>query len=152
MIPSHQPQNALLPQNIVITGAAGLVGQNLVPRLWHHGFRNLTAIDKHKTNTAILKGCHPHIRVIEADLACDSGWQEELTDCGVLIIGHAQIGGIRPEEFIRNNIQATERLLETAREQGVPYIVHISSSVVNSIAVDCYTETKKSQEAMVTAC
>ena len=152
MNPSHQRHNALLQQKIVITGAAGLVGQNLIPRLWHHGFRNLTAIDKHKSNTAILRSCHPHIRVIEADLACDSTWEDALSGCGVLIVAHAQIGGIRREEFIRNNIQATERLLESARQHGVPYIVHISSSVVNSMAVDYYTETKKSQEAMVIAC
>jgi nucleoside-diphosphate-sugar epimerase len=70
----------------------------------------------------------------------------------VLVIGHAQIGGIRSEEFLRNNITATERLLQAAQEHGVDYIVHISSSVVNSMAVDHYTETKKAQEALVAAC
>src|SRR5277367_5415997 len=33
----------------------------------------------------------------------------------------------------------------------VPYIVSISSSVVNSMAVDNYTETKKAQEALIAA-
>ncbi len=69
-----------------------------------------------------------------------------------LVIGHAQIGGSQPEEFVRNNVQATERLLEAAlRRLQVPYVVSISSSVVNSMAVDDYTETKKAQEALVAA-
>ena len=54
---------------IVVTGAAGLVGQNLVPRLKRRGFDDIVAIDKHPANTAILRKLHPDITVIEADLA-----------------------------------------------------------------------------------
>jgi len=90
--------------------------------------------------------------MVRADLAIDHHWRECLADCQVLVIGHAQIGGIRSEEFLRNNITATERLLQAAQEHGVAYIVHISSSVVNSMAVDHYTETKKAQEALVAGC
>jgi nucleoside-diphosphate-sugar epimerase len=50
---------------------------------------------------------------------------------------------------VRNNIAATERLLEAALRYKIPYLVSISSSVVNSMAVDDYTETKKAQEALV---
>jgi nucleoside-diphosphate-sugar epimerase len=64
------------------------------------------------------------------------------------MIGHAQIGGLFSEEYVRNNVTATERLLETALRYQVPYAVNISSSVVNSMAVDDYTETKKTQEAL----
>jgi uncharacterized protein YbjT (DUF2867 family) len=39
--------------------------------------------------------------------------------------------------------------MEAAALHGVPYVVNISSSVVNSKAVDNYTETKKAQEAVV---
>jgi nucleoside-diphosphate-sugar epimerase len=51
--------------------------------------------------------------------------------------------------FVRNNVHATERLIEAAVRHRVPYLVNISSSVVNSMAVDNYTETKKAQEALV---
>lgn len=67
------------------------------------------------------------------------------------MIGHAQIGGIEPKAYVRNNVEATERLLEAAVRHKVPYLVNISSSVVNSMAVDDYTETKKAQEALVAA-
>jgi len=75
-----------------------------------------------------------------------------LAGCDALVIAHAQIGGVDPAEFVRNNVTATKRLLEVALRHKVPYIVSISSSVVNSKAVDDYTETKKSQEALVAAC
>jgi len=135
-------------RKIVITGAAGLVGQNLLPRLKRKNLGELIAIDKHPKNTAILRQLHPELRVIEADLAEAGSWQQELEGCTHLMIGHAQIGGLFSEEYVRNNVTATERLLETALRYQVPYAVNISSSVVNSMAVDDYTETKKTQEAL----
>jgi nucleoside-diphosphate-sugar epimerase len=138
-------------KKIVITGAAGLVGQNLVPLLKQSSPGGIVAIDKHPTNTATLRRLHPEIRVVEADIAETGPWQSELEGCTHLVIGHAQIGGLYPQEFVRNNVQATERLLEAAVRYQVPYAVSISSSVVNSMAVDDYTETKKAQEALTAA-
>jgi nucleoside-diphosphate-sugar epimerase len=135
-------------RKIVITGAAGLVGQNLIPRLKRRNLGEIVAIDKHPTNTATLQRLHPELRVVQADLAEPGAWQQELEGCTHLVIGHAQIGGLFPAEFVRNNITATERLLEAALRSKVPYAVNISSSVVNSLAVDDYTETKKAQEAL----
>jgi nucleoside-diphosphate-sugar epimerase len=138
-------------KKIVVTGAAGLVGQNLLPLLKQRSNAEIVALDKHPTNTATLRRLHPEIRVVEADLAEAGPWQDELEGCTHLVIGHAQIGGLYPQEFVRNNIQATERLLEAALRCRVPYAVSISSSVVNSKAIDDYTETKKAQEALTAA-
>lgn len=139
------------PKKIVVTGAAGLVGQNLIPRLKARGWSRLVAIDKHPSNTAILRRFHPDIEVIEADLLSSDVWQQSLAGCDALVCAHAQIGGLHAEEFVRNNVSATERLLDAAKLHAVPYMVSISSSVVNSAAVDNYTETKKAQEALVAA-
>ena len=43
---------------IVLTGAAGLVGQNLLVELEAQGYSNLVAIDKHAYNLGILRGLH----------------------------------------------------------------------------------------------
>jgi nucleoside-diphosphate-sugar epimerase len=140
---------------IVITGAAGLVGQNLILRLTAKGFINIVAIDKHPTNVKILEKYHPGIRVIHCDLSEDSqteAWESELAGCQALVIAHAQIGGVEPREYVKNNVEATKRLLEAAVRHKVPYLVNISSSVVKSMAVDDYTETKKVQEALVVDC
>ena len=139
-------------KKIVITGAAGLVGQNLLPRLKHHADYQIVCIDKHLTNLEILRRFHPDIRVIHADLATPGLWQNEFEGCTHIVSGHAQIGGLLHSEFVRNNIWATERVVEAAVRNSVGYIVNISSSVVNSKAVDDYTETKKAQEALVAAC
>src|SRR5277367_1369178 len=143
-------------RKVVISGAAGLVGQNLVPRLLAKGFTEIVGIDKHPTNVKILGKYHPTVRVLNQDLAEGSneggnGWSAELAGCEALVIAHAQIGRLEPAEYVRNNVTATERLLEAAMRHKVPYIVSISSSVVNSQAVDDYTETKKAQEALVAA-
>lgn len=136
-------------RKIVITGAAGLVGQNLIPRLEQKNLGELVAIDKHPTNIETLRRLHPNLRVIHADLAEPGAWQDEFIGCTHLMNGHAQIGGIYPQEYVRNNITATERVLEAALRNNVSYVVNISSSVVNSKAVDDYTETKKAQEKLV---
>jgi nucleoside-diphosphate-sugar epimerase len=140
-----------MAKKIVVTGAAGLVGQNLVPRLKKRGFTDIVGIDKHPTNTAVLQKLQPDIHVLHQDLAGSDGWDCELAGCDALVISHAQIGGTNPAEFVRNNVRATERLIEAALKHKVPYAVNISSSVVNSMAQDDYTETKKAQEALVSA-
>lgn len=141
-------------RKIVITGAAGLVGQNLTSRLLAGGNTQLVAIDKHAANMAIFRQQFPSVSAIQADLAKREdvpAWQDALAGCDALVIGHAQIGGLNSSEFVRNNVQATERLLEAAIQNRVPYLVNISSSVVNSVAIDDYTETKKAQEVLIAA-
>jgi nucleoside-diphosphate-sugar epimerase len=136
---------------IVITGAAGLVGQNLVVELESQGYSNLVAIDKHAYNLGILRALHPGIQVIEADLAESGDWPAALAGADCVVILHAQITGKHGAEFVRNNIDATRRVLDACREHRVPFLVHVSSSVVNSKATDHYTVTKRAQEQLVAA-
>ena len=133
---------------IAVTGAAGLVGQNLIPRLKACGHCSIVAIDKHERNAAILRQLHPDIEVLLYDLATDNGWQMSIAGADVVIIAHAQIGGLDRNSFVANNITATERLLG-AIGQRKPFVIHISSSVVNSAAEDWYTVTKERQEKLV---
>jgi len=133
---------------IAVTGAAGLIGQNLVPRLAARGYRNIVALDKHKANTAILRRLHPDITVIEADLARDDGWQDAIADADVVVFSHAQIGGLEQAAFTANNVTATGRVIDAVRAKS-PYVVHLSSSVVESAADDWYVQTKDAQEKLV---
>jgi nucleoside-diphosphate-sugar epimerase len=134
---------------IVITGAAGLVGQNLIPRLKARHAGPLIAIDKHPANMRVLARLHPDVRLIEGDLAFAGPWQDALAGARVLVLNHAQIGALTEEPFLANNVRATRNVLTAAKAGGVDYIVHVSSSVVASQARDFYTETKKAQEALV---
>ena len=138
-------------RKIIISGAAGLVGQNLIPRLEARGLSALVAIDKHPANTKILAKLHPRLPVIEADLARPGPWEEAFAGADTLVLNHAQIGALDEQPFVDNNVTATANVLATAKKNGVSYVVHISSSVVNSQARDFYTESKRAQEEMVVA-
>ncbi len=138
-----------LKDKIIITGAAGLVGQNLIVQLREKGYRHLVAIDKHAYNLGILQKLHPEVTTVLADLAEPGAWQHCLKDAACLFMLQAQITGKESALFIRNNVISTEQVLAAMHTHHVPYLVHISSSVVNSIANDDYTRTKKQQETLV---
>jgi nucleoside-diphosphate-sugar epimerase len=140
------------PEKIIITGAAGLLGHNLIPLIKLCVCSEIVAIDKNTTNTATLRRLHPDITVIEANLARDDGWQHALTNADALICCHAQIGGLNQHLFESNNVIATRRLLDAARLKHVRYLIHISSASVNSAALNLYSESKKAQEALVNMC
>lgn len=134
---------------ILLLGAAGLVGQNLALLLKEQGFTNLAGVDKHPANTAILRRLNPDMKVVEADLARPGEWQREVEQARFVIMLQAQIGGIDHAEFEANNIRSTELVLAACRKNPGCFLVHISSSVINSKAVDLYTESKKAQEKLV---
>ena len=136
---------------IVLPGGAGLVGQNLVAHLKRKGFTNLVVLDKHKANIEILRKFHPDIVVEYADLAEAGEWAHHFEGADEVVMLQAQIGDPNPEPFIRNNITSTERILEVIKQYNVPHTVHISSSVVESVAKDDYTNTKRAQEKIVLA-
>ena len=134
---------------IMIPGAAGLVGQNLIVQLKNRGYTNLVAIDKHHENIKVLRQLHPEITIIESDLAEHGLWENSFEGADVVLMLQAQIGAPTIDPFIRNNVTSTKNILEVIERFQIPYLVHISSSVVNSKAEDFYTNTKKEQEALV---
>ncbi|HND28267.1 MAG TPA: NAD-dependent epimerase/dehydratase family protein [Pseudomonadales bacterium] len=137
---------------IVIAGGAGLVGQNLIVRLKQRGHADLVVLDKHRSNLEILRMQHPDLLCIETDLAEPGTWSDHLRGAEVVVMLQAQIGGIDQKQFQRNNVDSTRHLLDASALHGVRYLVHVSSSVVESVANDWYTDSKKAQEQMVAEC
>jgi nucleoside-diphosphate-sugar epimerase len=134
---------------IVLPGGAGLVGQNLVARLIARGYSNLVVIDKHQNNLNSLKTIHPQVMVDFADVSQPGDWQNHFIDADVVVMLQAQIGGLFYQEFVDNNVSSTELILDLVKENSIPYLVHISSSVVESVADDFYTRSKIAQEQIV---
>jgi nucleoside-diphosphate-sugar epimerase len=139
----------MVNKKIVLPGGAGLVGQNLVARLKAKGYRNIIVMDKHYTNLAILKQVQPDITTVYADLAEPGPWQRHFHGAEVVVMLQAQIGGNDYRDFERNNLVSTRLILDEIKANNVPYLVHVSSSVVESAADDFYTKTKKEQERIV---
>jgi nucleoside-diphosphate-sugar epimerase len=132
---------------IVITGGAGLVGQNLIIKLLAKGCKDLHVIDKSSHNLAIAAQLHSGVSFTDADLSEKGPWQGILGGADVVVILHAQIGGIIAEDFLRNNVTATENVLAAVLRSA--YLVHVSSSVIESSANDDYSSTKARQEELV---
>jgi len=138
-------------RKIVLPGGAGLVGQNLIARLRAKGYSDIVVLDKHKENLATLKSVQPDVLVEFADLSKPGDWQRHFEGAAVVVMLQAQIGGIHYQEFVDNNVTSTRLILEEVRKNKIPQLIHISSSVVESVADDFYTRSKKEQEAIVLA-
>lgn len=134
---------------IAILGGAGLVGQNLVACLERHGCGGVLVLDKSAANLAVLKRLHPDVSAICADLAEPGKWEHHLEGVEIAVMLQAQIGAKTREPFLRNNIESTRNVLRALSRYQVPYTVHVSSSVVNSVSNDLYTTTKREQEHLV---
>ena len=141
--------NANHLQKIILPGGAGLVGQNLIVRLKAHGYRDIVVLDKHRTNLEVVRSLHPEITAEHADLAERGEWERHFTQAATVVMLQAQIGGNNYVDFERNNLIATRHLLDVIKNGHGMRLVHISSSVVTSVADDFYTNTKKTQEQMV---
>ncbi len=143
--------NTIQNKKIVLPGGAGLVGQNLVAQLKRRGYTNLVVLDKHRANLEVLRKFHPDIVIEYADLAEHGDWEKHFEGADAVVMLQAQIGDPKLEPFIRNNITSTDNILPLIKRYNIPYTVHISSSVVESVANDHYTNTKKEQEEHVLA-
>ena len=136
-------------QRIIITGGAGLVGQNLVVELERRAVGALVSIDRHVANNSIMRRLHPQATVIDADLSEPGAWQSSFRGADAIVSLQAQISGLGAEAFDRNTLRSTARVLEAALQYQVPYLLHVSSSVVNSRANDFYSRSKRAQERMI---
>ncbi len=134
---------------IVITGGAGLVGQNLVACLEDHAHRNVVVIDKSPANLAILQNLHPQVSTVCADLAEHGAWEQQFDGADTVVMLQAQIGATARAPFVRNTIVSTQNVLGAIKSRGPGYLIHVSSSVVNSVANDLYSTTKREQEHLV---
>ncbi len=133
---------------VVVTGAAGLVGQNLIPLLTRE-FKEVVCIDKHQENLDLLKNLNPDITAVQADCSSDGSWQKQIAGADVLITMAAQISAQDQELFYKNSFLATKKAVDAAKKNYVPHIIHISSSVVISKAEDDYAKTKRMAEDYV---
>ena len=135
-------------RKLVITGAAGLVGQNLMLLLREQGYTNLVAIDKHAENLAILAELNPDVRTCCAELSESGDWQALFEGADCVVILQAHITGLDWSQYEKSNITANQLILDTCKKYNVPYIVQASSSVVVSSQDDYYVRSKTAQEEL----
>jgi UDP-glucose 4-epimerase len=122
--------------NILVTGAAGFIGSNLVDYLLSLD-HNVTGIDNLSTgNLAFLDQAWPHFRfrLIQADLLSDRKWQRyfKSIDLVIHLAANADVrfGPEHPGLDLEQNTIATQRVLEAARTHGVKRIAFASTGSV----------------------
>jgi UDP-glucose 4-epimerase len=135
-----------MPDAILVTGAAGFIGSHLVDALLADGQR-VIGVDcfsdyydrRRKEQNIAPASVHASFRLVEADLVT--------TDLGSLLQDVAQIyhlagqPGVRGswgpqfEVYARNNLLATQRLLEASLAMGgVPMVYASSSSIYGNLS------------------
>jgi nucleoside-diphosphate-sugar epimerase len=137
---------------IFIPGGAGLVGLNLIAQLQdHHQDWELLVVDKKVEAVAIARELFPRVRFLCEDLTNVGGqrWPHEIHGSDACVMLQAEIGNTDASQFERNNVLSTEVVLVQLNQANIPRLVHVSSSVVNSVATDLYTQTKRRQEQLV---
>jgi UDP-glucose 4-epimerase len=132
-----------MPETCLVTGAAGFIGSHLCERLIREGYR-VAGLDcftdyyPRRLKEANLTWLHsqPGFRFLELDLCtADLGAMLQQEGIGVIFHQAAQAGvraswGREFAVYTQNNVLATQRLLEAAREQGVRRFIYASSSSV----------------------
>jgi nucleoside-diphosphate-sugar epimerase len=135
-------------RTIVVTGAGGMVGQNLVPRLLAAGHR-IIALDRSAPFLQVLGERAPAAERHVVDLSERGPWMDLFADADVVVDLKAQITSPDFALHEKNNARATSMVVEACERHGTRHLVHLSSSVVISRAEDFYTRTKRSGEAAV---
>ncbi|WP_038050728.1 NAD(P)-dependent oxidoreductase [Thioalkalivibrio sp. ALJ1] len=143
-----QDSGAKCPPKTVLAGGAGLVGQNLVDRILSSGTGEIVVIDKDVARLHELRQRHPGVTTIAADLSKPGDWTDCFDGATAAVVLQAQISSRYRADFERNNLASTRRVLAALQQHCVPYTVHVSSSVVCSVAEDPYAQTKREQEQM----
>jgi len=122
--------------NILVTGAAGFIGSNLVDYLLGLG-HHVTGVDNLSTGKLEFlrqTKCNTCFRLVRADLLLDENWQQhfESQDLVVHLAANADVrfGPNHPAKDLEQNTIVTQRVLEAARLHGVRRIAFSSTGSV----------------------
>jgi UDP-glucose 4-epimerase len=108
---------------ILVTGAAGKIGSQVVEELARHGHR-VRALDRRAMSPEV----RTHAEVVYADLADPLAMLNAVRECEAIAhIGAIPSPSVPPDEMLRINVIGTQNILEAARAEGIGKVVLTSS-------------------------
>lgn len=111
-------------ERILVIGASGFVGKNLVPEL---AARHRVTIFVRPTSNIDLFKNHKSIRLCYGDLETGRGIEHALTGVDAVIHCAARTMGRTYWEFYRTNTLGTANLIQNMEEHGVKKLLYLSS-------------------------
>lgn len=142
-VKTHDGRNSLL--NILVTGASGFIGSNLVKQLAKKSEYRISALAREQSDIPDIK--NENVNIIRCDLL-DRGRLKEATGNSDVLIHLAAV-----KEHHRNkdiifstNVQGTKNLLDCSKH--VEQFIFASSTLVSN-PLDAYSESKKQCEEII---
>lgn len=137
---------------IFIPGGAGLVGLNLISILSkNHPDWEILVVDKKRTSIEIGRSLFTNVRFLCEDLTIidKNQWHKLIKNFDMCIMLQAEIGNKDTSQFQLNNVKSTKVVIQEIKKTTINKIIHVSSSVLNSVYNDHYTNTKLAQEKLI---
>jgi nucleoside-diphosphate-sugar epimerase len=116
---------------VVVTGAAGWLGQNLVRALAAQSRRRIRCLVHEPGQASQLALIHPAVEVVVGDVRDPTAIDELFDGIGRASVFHAA-AVIHPARYVRElydvNVGGTQLMLDRARRVGATRFVHVSSN------------------------
>ncbi|MFU8802563.1 MAG: NAD-dependent epimerase/dehydratase family protein [Bradymonadaceae bacterium] len=129
MTASKSSRRSTHRDRVVVTGAAGGVGRQIVMALLDAGKR-VRAVDRHALAAAFLPedyAEHDGLEWLERDLLDADALDGLLSDTGALVHAAALVGLSETDEELREpNVELVRRLFEEATKEKVDHFIHLS--------------------------
>lgn len=116
-------------QRFMITGGAGFLGINLVRHLLQRGHA-VTTLDIAPFD---YPDCRDRITEIRGDIRDRSAVDRAMSGVDVVVHTAAALPLYPPKEILSTDIEGTRNVLQSALDQGVRRVIHISSTAVYGI-------------------
>ncbi|MCL4507215.1 MAG: NAD(P)H-binding protein [Chloroflexi bacterium] len=124
---------------VLVTGGAGMLGRQLLPRLAQAGYATRGMSRRERP-----EGLPPGVEWASADIENGAGLAQALS--GVEVIVHAASSA--RERSWQIDVEGTRRLIEQAAAQGVKHIVYISIVGIERIPTPYYKNKVAAEEAI----